>query len=196
MAGYVAHGCSGSPTCFQAVQATLTVPSLNCAKYPTADVDHFVAIGFDNTAILHESCQSGSPSYQAEYLSSLGTGVLPLAISPGDDVELSVNNKTITVYDLTTGSNAQALGDTVAGEPSAEVVTAPASDSAIADFTQAGFRQIQVQAGGQSVKKPFASFNVQGYILVNGMNTPLVKPEALLSGKNASAFTNDWVHAS
>ena len=48
----------------------------------------------------------------------------------------------------------------------------------------------------QSVKKPFASFNVQGYILVNGMNTPLVKPEALLSGKNASAFTNDWVHAS
>src|SRR5262249_19601181 len=140
--------------------------------------------------------QSGSPSYQAEYLSSLGNGVLPLVISPGDDVELAVHNETITAYNLTTGSNAQALGDAVAGEPSADVVTAPASDPAIADFTQAGFRQIQVQASGQSVKKPLASFNVQGYVLVNGTNTPLVKPEALLSGKYASAFTNDWAHAS
>jgi hypothetical protein len=196
MAGYVAHGCNASPTCFQGVQATLTVPSLNCASTPTADVEQFVAIGFDNTAIVHESCQSGSPSYQAQYLSSLGTGVLPLTVGPGDNVELIANNTTITVDNLTTGSSAQVAGDTVAGEPSAEVMTAPAADPAVADFAQAGFRDIQVEAGGLSVKKPLGSFKVQEYILTNGAGTPLVKPASLLTGKNTSAFVNVWARAS
>src|SRR5262249_13196507 len=62
-AGYEAANTSGGS--FQYVQATFTVPSLNCAQTPTASVAQLVSLssnytGFlssNNTGEVRESCQ-------------------------------------------------------------------------------------------------------------------------------------------
>jgi len=73
------------------------------------------------------------------------------------------------------------------------VVTA--EEGRVANFTQIGFRQIQVQGSGMSLPRPLASsgWNVAQYVLKGASGRADVKPEALLSGKYTSAFANDWL---
>ena len=198
-AGYEAVA-SGSAQ-FQYVQATFTVPSLNCTHTPTATVGPIVFLGtadlFDNSAGIQESCQNGSAGYEASTDSNCaGHGsVLPLTISPGDDVELSVQDSVvITVKDLTTGQRASQQ-ISCGTDPVAGVVTYGNSNVAVADFTQIGYRQIQAQASSQSSPHPlkYASWSLEEYILRGSIGRVDVKPEALLSGKYTSAFSNDWL---
>jgi hypothetical protein len=65
----------------------------------------------------------------------------------------------------------------------------------IANFTQAGFRHIQVQGSNQSTPRPLVSsaWNLAHYVLRGPTGRFDVKPEALLSGTFTSAFANDWL---
>jgi hypothetical protein len=197
-AGYEAVVNGSTVTSFQYVQATFTVPSLNCTQVPTASVAQIVSLDFNNTAEVRESCQNGSPAYEADWSSGCnGHGdVLPLTISPGDDVELSVSpGAVITAFDLTTGASARSdLSTTCGDNPAAEIFTSTNGSAAIADFTQVAFHQIQVKASGQSTAKPLMSpgWSVNHYILRGPSGRADVKPEALLSGKYTSSFVNDW----
>jgi hypothetical protein len=107
-AGYEAVVNNRTVLSFQYVQATFTVPSLNCTQTPTASVAQIVSLDFNNTAEVQESCQNGSPAYEADWSSGCNghADTLPLTISPGDDVELTVHGSYSTAFDLTTGTNA------------------------------------------------------------------------------------------
>jgi hypothetical protein len=202
-AGYEAANTSGS---FQYVQATFTVPSLNCTRTPTASVAQLVALSgnsigilqFNNAGEVRESCQNGTPAYEADWDSGCNGhgGTLPLTISPGDAVELSINGAAlITAANLTTGAIARSDFSTTCGPNlGAEVFTSTNGSGAVADFAQVGFHQIQVEASGQSTPKPLVSpgWSVNRYILRGPSGRADVKPEALLSGKFTSSFVNDW----
>lgn len=203
-AGYEAAITSGGS--FQYVQATFTVPSLNCTKTPTASVAQLVALSsnstgslsFNNAGEVQESCQNGTPAYEADWSSGCNGhgGTLPLTISPGDAVELSINgNAVITAANLTTGTSARSdLSATCGPNLAAEIFTSTDGSSAVADFTQVGFHQIQVEASGQSTPKPLVSpgWSISHYILRGPSGRADVKPEALLSGRYTSSFVNDW----
>lgn len=201
-AGYMAVVNGSTVQSFQYVQATFTVPALNCAQTPTANSTQGVSLvssstgaNPNNTAELQENCQGGSPSYQAAWSSGCNGhgGVMPLTISPGDDVKLSVLNGTISVFDLTTGASAGAPLSTACGA-NLSAIAFSAGPGAVADFTQVGFRQIQVQASNQTTPRPLVSpgWSVKQFILRGPSGRDDVTPEALLSGKFTSAFANDW----
>lgn len=203
-AGYEAAITSGGS--FQYVQATFTVPSLNCTQTPTASVAQLVSLSsnytgslsFNNTGEVRESCQNGTPAYEADWNSGCNGhgGTLSLTISPGDAVELSINgNAVITAADLSTGASAHSdLSTTCGPNLAAEVFTSTNGSGAVADFTQVGFHQIQVEASGQSTPKPLVSpgWSISNYVLRGPSGRADVKPEALLSGKYTSSFVNDW----
>jgi hypothetical protein len=156
-AGYEALANESSVQSFQYVQATFTVPSLNCTETPTATVTQLVSLVANNTT---------APKF---------------------------HNADIMVFDLTTGASAGApLSTTCGANPAAAVFTN--SSGTVADFTQVGLRQIQVEASNQSTMRPLVSpgWSTREYLLRGPSRRADVKPEALLSGKYTSSFANDW----
>jgi hypothetical protein len=63
------------------------------------------------------------------------------------------------------------------------------------NFTQVGFRQVQVEGNTQSAPQPLGStaWSVQKYQIKGPSGRVDVKPEALLTGKFTSAFADDWL---
>jgi hypothetical protein len=197
-AGYEANG--GTTTSFKYIQATFTVPGLNCTS-TTSIASQIVLLAAGNGAQIIESCQGGSPSYAAYGYSTCNGHDDPmyptLTISPGDTIELSANgNGSEDAYDLTTGARADNPQATPCGDSSvAGVLTnANAGHEDVANFTQVGFRQIQVQTSNQASPGPLTSpaWKLANYALQGPTSRVDVKPEALLSGKYTSAFANDW----
>jgi len=211
-AGYEAVANGSTVTSLQYVQATFTVPSLNCTQTPTAYSAQTVVLAaasftrfVSNSAATEivESCQNGSPAYSAEatYASDSDcshNSPLPVTVSPGDAVKLALDSgsgsMTYTVSDMTTGATASSNTASCAGSKAAGIFSS-AAGFPVADFTQAAFHQIQVQATGQSSPQPLVSpgWTINKYILRGPSGRDDVKPEALLSGKYTSAFANDWL---
>jgi hypothetical protein len=211
-AGYEAVANGSTVTSLQYVQATFTVPSLNCTKTPAAYSAQAVVLAaasftrfVSNQAAtqIAESCQNGSPAYSADgtYGSDSDcshTSPLPVTVSPGDAVKLTLGSGsgsvTYTVSDLTTGATASANSASCSGMKAAGIFTL-AAGFPVADFTQAAFHQIQVQATGQATPQPMVSpgWTINEYALRGPSGHNDVKPEALLSGKFTSAFANDWL---
>jgi peptidase A4-like protein len=208
-AGYAAvvNG-SGAVTSFKYVQATLTVPALNCASTATGEAIQLVFLGDtlsaagnfsnDNRVGLSESCQNGSANYTAMAFSPCnGHDATLLTVHPGDTIKFTLNSGGAeAAYDLTTNASASnPLGTGCGDGSSAGVLTVGGFGQNIADFTQAGFRQIQVQGSSQSTPKPLASsaWNLAHYVLKGPTGRTDVTPEALLSGTFTSAFANDWL---
>lgn len=211
-AGYEAVANGSTVTSLQYVQATFTVPSLNCTRTPTAYSAQTVVLAaasftrfVSNSAATEivESCQNGSPAYSADatYASDSDCGfnsLLPVAVSPGDAVRLALasgsGSVTYTVSDLTTGATASSSSASCSGSKAAGIFTRGAGFP-VADFTQAAFHQIQVQGAGQGTPQPLVSpgWTINKYTLHGPSGRDDVKPEALLSGKYTSAFANDWV---
>jgi hypothetical protein len=208
-AGYAAVAKSGGAvTSFQLAQAILTVPALNCTSTGTGEVLQLVFIGDtlgttgnfsgDNSVAVTESCQAGLPSYAATAESLCnGHNATLLTVSPGDTVKVVVTSTgSETAYDLTTNTSASnPLGTRCGDNSSAGVLTVGGFGQNIANFTQAGFRQIQVQGSNQSTPRPLVSsaWNLAHYVLRGPTGRVDVKPEALLSGTFTSAFANDWI---
>jgi peptidase A4-like protein len=208
-AGYAAVTKNGGAvTSFKYAQTTLTVPALNCTSTATGDVLHLVFIGDtlgnfsgDNSVGVTEACQKGSPNYTATAHSPCnGHDAVLLTVSPGDTIKLVVTSTGgETADDLTTNTSASnPLGTPCGDDSSAGVLTQGGFGQNIANFTQAGFRQIQVQGSSQSTPQPLASsaWNVAHYVLKGPSGRVDVKPEALLSGTFTSAFANDWLSPS
>jgi len=207
LAGYAAVAKSGGAvTSFRYVQATLTVPALNCASTANGAVGQSVFLGDTiafgnlgdaNSVGLDESCQNGSPSYTVLLDSPCNGHNVLLTVSPGDTVKLAVTSGGGEMaFDLTTNASvSNPLGTPCGDDSSAGVLTSGGFGGNIADFTQAGFRQIQVQGSNQSTPRPLASsaWNLAHYILQGPTHRTDVKPEALLSGTFTSAFANDWL---
>jgi hypothetical protein len=209
-AGYEAVANGSTVTSLQYVQATLTVPSLNCTQTPTAYSAQTVVLAaasftrfVSNSAATEivESCQNGSPAYSADATYGSDSDCshnsqLPVKVSPGDAVKIALDSGsgsvTYTVSDLTTGATASSNTASCAGSKAAGIFT---TGSPVADFTQAAFHQIQVQATGQGTPQPLVSpgWTINRYTLRGPSGRDDVKPEALLSGKYTSAFTNDWL---
>lgn len=198
----------GAVTSFKYVQATLTVPALNCTSTATGEIFHAVFIGDtlyapgnsfgdDNSVGVSESCQNGSPSYTVFAGSPCnGHDATLLTVSPGDTVKLVLTNGGEGAHDLTTNTSASNPLATPCGDDSeAGALTIGGFSQNIADFTQAGFRQIQVQGSNQSTPQPLASsaWTLAHYVLKGPSGRVDVKPEALLSGTFTSAFANDWL---
>jgi hypothetical protein len=213
-AGYEAVANGSTVTSLQYVQATLTIPSLNCTRTATAYSAQGVVLAaasftrfVSNWAAteIAETCQNGSPAYSADatYASDSDcshSSPLPITISPGDDIKLSLNSgsssMTYTVFDLTTDETASSSTDSCSGSKAAGIFSV-AAGFPIADFTQAAFHQIQVQGTGQGTPQPLVSpgWTINKYTLRGPSGRDDVKPEALLSGKYTSAFANDWYFA-
>lgn len=194
----------GAVTSFTYVQATFTVPALNCTSASTSGATQLVRVGGGNDfngAQIDMSCQNGSPTYTAKGLSTCNGHDDPmyptLTISPGDTIKLSASGNGLeTAYDLTTNASADnPLSTSCGGGPEAGALTATDGSPDVADFTQIGFRQIQVQGSNQSSPHPLASsaWNLAHYVLQGPSGRVDVKPEALLSGTYTSAFANDWL---
>jgi hypothetical protein len=203
-AGYMAvTKAGGAVTSFKYVQATFTVPALNCTSSPSS-VTQEVLVGDINNfngARIVGSCQNGTGSYGAFGVSSCNGHNDPmyptLTISPGDTIKLAASgNGSEDAYDLTTGASADnPIATDCGGGSMAGVVTGPDAGPAVANFTQVGFRQVQVQGSAQKTPQPLVSsaWNVTEYVLQRPSGRADVKPEALLSGKFTSAFANDWL---
>lgn len=173
-AGYEAVANGSTVTSLQYVQATFTVPSLNCTQTPTAYAAQTVVLAaasftwfVSNWAATEivESCQNGSPAYSADATyasdSDCSHGApLPVTVSPGDAVKLALDSGsgivTYTVSDLTTGATASSNSASCSGSKAAGIFTR-AAGFPVADFTQAAFHQIQVQATGQGTPQPLIS---------------------------------------
>jgi Peptidase A4 family len=206
-AGYAAVAKSGGAvTSFKYTQAMLTVPALNCTSTATGVVSQLVFLGDtlgnfsgDNSVGASESCQNGSPSYTVRAGSPCnGHDATLLTVSPGDTVKVVVTSTGVEMADdLTTNMSASnPLGTPCGDDSSVGVLTAGGFGEDIANFTQAGFRQIQVQGSNQSTLRPLASsaWNVAHYVLKGSSGHVDVHPEALLSGTLTSAFANDWLN--
>jgi len=207
-AGYAAvTKIGGAVTSFKYVQATLTVPALNCASTAAGEATQLVFLGDtlsasgnfsnDNVVGVSESCQNGSPNYAAVTGSPCNGHNAVLTVSPGDTIKLVLNSSGgETAFDLTTNTSvSNPLGTPCGDDSSAGALTQGGFGQNIANFTQAGFRQVQVQGSNQSTPKPLASsaWNVAHYILRGPTGRTDVKPEALLSGTFTSAFATDWL---
>jgi hypothetical protein len=204
VAGYAAVTKSGGVASFASAQATFTVPALNCTSV-TSGVFHAAFLA-DKTANpwlnasrvggVQELCQGGTASYHALSIDYCNSSAPQMPVRPGDTVKVTVTPDAAAVDDLTTGkvldnSSGPSCGThAVAGAVTAE-------EGSVADFTQIGFRQIQVQGTGQATPHPlaYAGWNVTTYILKGASGRDDVKPEVLLSGKYTSAFANDWYFA-
>jgi hypothetical protein len=167
-----------------------------------ARASQIVLLASGNGAQIIESCQAGSPSYAAYGYSSCNGHDDPmyptLTISPGDTIELTANaSGDEDSYDLTTGATADNPAATPCGDSSiAGILTnANPGQENVANFTQVGSRQIQVQTSKQGSPGPLASsaWKIARYALQGPTGRVDVKPEALLSGKYTSAFANDWL---
>lgn len=207
-AGYAAVAKpEGTVTSFTSAQATLTVPAVNCTS-SASSADQLVFIGDtlgnfqdDNSVAVSETCQNGSPTYSALAISPCnGHNLVLFPVNPGDTVKVSVDNTGDELADdLTTNqSGSNPLGTPCGDDSSAGVLTVGGFGQAIANFTQAGFRQIQVQGHGQSTPVPLRSsaWTLAHYLLKGSSGKVDVQPEALLQGQFTSAFANDWLAAS
>src|SRR5215472_368445 len=167
VAGYAAVTKSGGAvTSFIYVQATFTVPALNCTSAANGGgVFHAVFLA-DRTANpwlntsrvggVQELCQSGSPSYAAINIDYCNSSAPEMAVSQGDTVQVTVSPDAVAIYDRTTNTSLQnSSGPSCGTSAVAGVVTA--EEGRVANFTQIGFRQIQVQGSGMSLPRPLAS---------------------------------------
>lgn len=154
--GYVATG-TWSGAQFRYVQATFTVPSVNCTTTPgtTADAVYSDWVGLDGVGYNFGSsstveqdgiaggCVAGAPSYYAWWENYPGAeNALSLTISPGDAIEADVyydGSRTVaegqynyTLTDVTTGQSFdqwEQCGASSCANSSAEVITEAPSDA-------------------------------------------------------------------
>jgi hypothetical protein len=115
----------GAVESFTYVQATFTIPALNCTSASPSDITQGVFVGSksdSNGALIEMFCQNGSPNYLARGVSTCnghgGPMFPPLTISPGDTIKLTASsgNGLEVAYDLTTNATAGNPDSTPCGD--------------------------------------------------------------------------------
>ena len=223
VAGYVAvHKVGGSVSEWHAVQATFTVPAVNCSVTPNTMAYHYVVLGprqkGSQAAGIVEGCNNGSPFYYGSYWYSEyyhGTIYGPygpndvLAIHPGDTVRALVNSDTGTgtdvflIADKTTGSYHEV--DYTGDGQQAGLYYASAgvfsygniSSQGTADFSSVSFSNAEVAqnaAGGgpKPLSNPTRWKLVANEQIGPVTDTPDIVPGPISSTSAGSSFTNTW----
>jgi hypothetical protein len=219
--GYVATG-STSTAGFRYVQATFTVPSVNCTTTPTAAVGAWVGLDGVPYGFVGESdtveqdgiaaeCDSGTPDYYAWYESYPADAVqASFTISPGDAIEASVywnasapasQRYDYQLTDVTTGASLNTLQPCggACHISSAEVITEAPSDASgdvlpLADYGIVNYENLAVtDRSGQ--RAGFTSSDWKNTVVYqeNASDQILSTPSSLFGGL---AFMNDWERAS
>jgi hypothetical protein len=212
--GYVASGAT-----FRYVQATFTVPALDCAKTPGTKTPALVGewVGLDEISVEQDGisgeCVHGDAQYAAWYEMFPKGPVYPaMTISAGDAVSVSVrysasqNEYQLILTDLRTGQGFNKwapCGARTCANSSAEVITeAPgktvSSSSAyfpLADFGTTTFSGISItSATGQ--RGTFTSTDWQDTRYVMEDNSGRVKAAIGDLSDDGSAFITYWEHTS
>ena len=220
--GYVATG-STSTAGFRYVQATFTVPSVNCTTTPDAAMGAWVGLDgvnydFAGTATSVEQdgiaaeCDSGTPFYYAWYESYPSDAVKAnFTISPGDAIEASVfwnasapasQRYDYQLTDVTTGASLNTL-QPCGGSchiSSAEVITEAPADATtgdilpLADYGIVNYENIAVtDKSGQRAGFTSPNWKDTEVIQANSANQLLSTPSSLYGG---AAFSTYWEGAS
>jgi hypothetical protein len=222
LAGYVAvQKSGGSVSEWHAVQATFTVPAVNCSVTANSLAYHYVVLGprqkgYQAAGIV-EGCSGGSPFYYGSYWYSeydYGTIYGPygpndvLSINPGDTVRASVNSNTITgtdvflIADQTTGTYYE-TDYTGAGQQanlyynSAGVLSyGNINSQGTADFGSVSFSKAEVaknSVGGGPIPLKNTLWKLIPYEQIGPVTqTPDIVPGLISSTSSGSSFTNTW----
>ena len=211
-AGYVATPKSGGATAYKYVTATFTLPALNCAVTPGAEVYHFVGTGGWSTTDLQavgvdEGCNGTTPFYEGVYWNGISPGPSSvLSVSPGDTIVGSINHPKslgdqaiFKLFDHTTGHYFQQTLNCsyYCATSSAEVLTqGNLHNNGTADFGSVNFNAIKVSDSAQGHSYPlnntaFRVVKTVEYGPVTGLVD--VQPGAVTSTTIQSAFTNTWL---
>jgi hypothetical protein len=219
--GYVATG-NTSTSGFRYVQATFTVPSVNCTATPDAVTGAWVGldgVGYDfgtSTSVEQDGigaeCDGGTPNYYAWYESYPSDAVVAnFTVSPGDAVEASVfwnaaapasQRYDYQLTDVTTSASLNTLqpcGGTC-HLSSAEVITEAPSDAStgqtvpLSDYGIINYANIAVtDRSGQRAGFPSPNWKDTEIIQENNANQILSTPSSLYGGL---AFSSYWKAAS
>jgi hypothetical protein len=219
--GYVATG-NTSTAGFRYVQATFTVPSVNCSVAPDSVTGAWVGldgVGYNfgtDTSVEQDGitaeCDSGTPSYYAWWESYPNAPVeANFNISPGDAIEASVfwnanapasQRYNYVLTDVTTGASLNTL-QPCGGSchlSSAEVITEAPTDSStgqtvpLADYGIVNYENIAVtDKSGQRAGFPSANWKDTEVIQESSANQILSTPSSLYGGM---AFSTYWEGAS
>ncbi len=219
--GYVATG-NTSTAGFRYVQATFTVPSVNCTTTPDAAVGAWVGLDGVNYNFTGDSpsveqdgiaaeCDSGTPSYYAWYESYPSDAVeANITISPGDAIEASVfwnanapasQRYDYQLTDVTTGASLNTL-QPCGGSchiSSAEVITEAPADATgavlpLADYGLVNYENLAVtDRSGQRAGFTSSDWKNTEVIQENSANQIVSTPSSLYGGL---AFSTDWERAS
>ncbi|HEY2553531.1 MAG TPA: G1 family glutamic endopeptidase [Streptosporangiaceae bacterium] len=213
-AGYVAlpRKVSGS---FRHVQATFTVPSVNCAKTPKGIAVQWVGLdGFNSNTVeqdgVQASCGSGGPVYAAwweNFPKNPIEVVSSVKVRPGDAITASVffnaaagahhNQYNLVLTDVTNGKSFnlwKPCGASSCPNNSAEVISEapsnsegilPLADYGIASFLSVGVTNKAGQRGGIAGK----NWTNDRIIQTGKGGHTLATPSPLFGGKG---FSNTW----
>jgi Peptidase A4 family len=223
LAGYIAvQKSGGSVSEWHAVQATFTVPAVNCSVTPNSTVYHYVVLGprqkGSQAAGIVEGCSGGSPFYYGSYWYSeyyYGTIYGPygpndvLSINPGDTVRASVNSNigtgtdTFLIADKTTGTYHETDYTGVGQQAnlyyrSAGVLSyGNISSQGTADFSSVSFSKAEVAqnaAGGgpKPLSNPTRWKLIEDEQIGPVTDTPDIVPGPISSTSSGSSFTDNW----
>ncbi len=223
LAGYIAvQKSGGSVTEWHDVQATFTVPAVNCSVTPNSMAYHYVVLGprqkGSQAAGIVEGCSGGSPFYYGSYWYSEyfdGTINGPngpnnvLSINPGDTVRASVNSNTGTgadvflIADKTTGTYYET--DYTGDGQQADLVYNSAgvlsygniNSQGTADFSSVSFSNAEVAqnaAGGgpKPLSDPARWKLIADKQIGPVTGTSDIVPGPISSTSSGSSFTNTW----
>jgi hypothetical protein len=219
--GYVATGDT-STAGFRYVQATFTVPSVNCTTTPDAAMGAWVGLdgvnyNFSGDAASVEQdgivaeCDSGAPSYYAWWENYPQDATEAFTISPGDAIEASVywnanapasQRYNYQLTDVTTGASLNTL-QPCGGSchiSSAEVITEAPADATtgdilpLSDYAIVNYENIAVtDRSGQRAGFTSSGWKNTEVIQENSANQIVSTPSSLYGGL---AFSTDWERAS
>jgi Peptidase A4 family len=206
-AGYVAVGKTKTGS-FRYVQATFTVPSLNCSNNADAYVSQWVGLdGFTAPTLeiagIAEACAGGVATYGSwydMYPAAQGTGI---AVNPGDAIEVSARYNAarsvasgrynLVLVDVTTGKRFNhwlKCGASSCTNGSAEVISDGAGSFPLADYGISNFENIGiVDHAGQKGGFSSADWKNVKAVQVNSLHAILQTPGSVFGG---AAFSSYW----
>ena len=198
---------------FRFVEATFTVPSVNCATTPSSFSVHWVGLdGFNSSTVeqdgVESDCSGSTPEYSAWWETFPGNTIQTVfSLNAGDAVTASVffnsasgthhNMYNIVLTDVTSGQHFnlwESCGATSCANNSAEIISeAPSSGSILplADYGIESFVNVKVtdkskQKGGISS----SNWNHDKIIQVSRSTSDLLASPSSLYGSHA--FSNTW----
>jgi hypothetical protein len=212
-AGYIALPQHSSGK-FRFVEATFTVPSVNCGTTPNALSVHWVGLdGFNSGTVeqdgVESDCNSGTPAYSAWWETFPGNSIQTVfSLNAGDAVTASVFFNTgsgahhdqynLVLTDVTSGQNFNLWKSCASGSTcennSAEIISeAPSSGGTIQPLADYGIENyVNVKIHDKSDQKggiSSSNWNDDKIIQSNSSDQTLATPGSLFG---SHAFSDTW----